>query len=411
MYKPDKATTERNAKTLRELVKQPDNKLCADCKRNGEHTTFFFVSLSSQMHAQILGGHRGTCEDSFSVPFLLHKLISVHFQWGISLHTMFRHPPRDGHAHQSRQIHRPRRVDPRTDGGIPTSPSNPYRRSPFLPSPSKNGATVAQTSTGKSISKQAMSLPTSESRPFRTVMFSHFLTPPRPTAKWNHLSARNTNRGDGPWTVLPPQIHPSSTPRHSLLPMGTQSPALPLSPHRSLTPPLRRRQYLPALRTHPPRVSPPPAPPLPPSSLLLPFAKAPSILTLNLDNSSPPPSQGASRLPLHRPNHPSLSLSLSPRPSPNNNRKPKMISSRSTFTRPLSRNPPRHPKPQPKMSNRTFSPSSPRPPRQLRRHSPSNPRTHSVSSRPPRSHPGMRLALPPPPHIHHRNRNHTSRLV
>ncbi|KAF9235855.1 hypothetical protein BU15DRAFT_89415 [Melanogaster broomeanus] len=34
MSKPDKATTERNAKILRELVKQPDNKVCADCKRN-----------------------------------------------------------------------------------------------------------------------------------------------------------------------------------------------------------------------------------------------------------------------------------------------------------------------------------------------------------------------------------------
>ncbi|KIK94685.1 hypothetical protein PAXRUDRAFT_431741 [Paxillus rubicundulus Ve08.2h10] len=34
MSKPDKATTERNAKILRELVRQPDNKVCADCKRN-----------------------------------------------------------------------------------------------------------------------------------------------------------------------------------------------------------------------------------------------------------------------------------------------------------------------------------------------------------------------------------------
>ncbi|KAF9221294.1 ArfGap-domain-containing protein [Gyrodon lividus] len=34
MSKPDKATTERNSKILRELVKQPDNKVCADCKRN-----------------------------------------------------------------------------------------------------------------------------------------------------------------------------------------------------------------------------------------------------------------------------------------------------------------------------------------------------------------------------------------
>lgn len=30
----DKATADRNAKTLRDLVKHPDNKLCADCKRN-----------------------------------------------------------------------------------------------------------------------------------------------------------------------------------------------------------------------------------------------------------------------------------------------------------------------------------------------------------------------------------------
>ncbi|KAJ3811786.1 hypothetical protein F5876DRAFT_88133 [Lentinula aff. lateritia] len=34
MSRQDKATTERNAKTLRELVKIPENKLCGDCKRN-----------------------------------------------------------------------------------------------------------------------------------------------------------------------------------------------------------------------------------------------------------------------------------------------------------------------------------------------------------------------------------------
>ncbi|KAF8330444.1 uncharacterized protein EI90DRAFT_2922255 [Cantharellus anzutake] len=32
MSKQDKATTERNAKTLREMVKRPGNKVCADCK-------------------------------------------------------------------------------------------------------------------------------------------------------------------------------------------------------------------------------------------------------------------------------------------------------------------------------------------------------------------------------------------
>ncbi|KAG2066740.1 ArfGap-domain-containing protein [Suillus decipiens] len=34
MSRQDKATTERNAKILKDLVKQSDNKLCADCKRN-----------------------------------------------------------------------------------------------------------------------------------------------------------------------------------------------------------------------------------------------------------------------------------------------------------------------------------------------------------------------------------------
>ncbi|OJT12888.1 hypothetical protein TRAPUB_10585 [Trametes pubescens] len=34
-HKQDKATTERNSRTLRELLKKPENKTCADCKRNG----------------------------------------------------------------------------------------------------------------------------------------------------------------------------------------------------------------------------------------------------------------------------------------------------------------------------------------------------------------------------------------
>ncbi|KAJ7259622.1 hypothetical protein C8J57DRAFT_1720232 [Mycena rebaudengoi] len=34
MSRQDKATTDKNTRTLRELVKRPENKLCADCKRN-----------------------------------------------------------------------------------------------------------------------------------------------------------------------------------------------------------------------------------------------------------------------------------------------------------------------------------------------------------------------------------------
>lgn len=52
MYKPDKATTERNAKILRELVKQPDNKLCADCKRNGTQPAIFYLFFPSSQTAR-----------------------------------------------------------------------------------------------------------------------------------------------------------------------------------------------------------------------------------------------------------------------------------------------------------------------------------------------------------------------
>jgi len=38
MSRQDRATTDRNTRTLRELVKRPENKLCADCKRNGTYT-------------------------------------------------------------------------------------------------------------------------------------------------------------------------------------------------------------------------------------------------------------------------------------------------------------------------------------------------------------------------------------
>lgn len=31
----DKVTTEKHARTLRDLLKRPENKVCADCKRNG----------------------------------------------------------------------------------------------------------------------------------------------------------------------------------------------------------------------------------------------------------------------------------------------------------------------------------------------------------------------------------------
>lgn len=44
MSPQDKATIERHARTLRELVKRPENRTCADCKHNGASTFLFFRS-------------------------------------------------------------------------------------------------------------------------------------------------------------------------------------------------------------------------------------------------------------------------------------------------------------------------------------------------------------------------------
>lgn len=47
MYKQDKATTERHARILRELVKRPENKVCADCKRNGTYLNRIIINESN----------------------------------------------------------------------------------------------------------------------------------------------------------------------------------------------------------------------------------------------------------------------------------------------------------------------------------------------------------------------------
>lgn len=65
---PDKATTERNARTLRELVKQPDNKSCADCRKNGALVNASAKPagglLTDVSLLQMLDGPLGTCEHS-----------------------------------------------------------------------------------------------------------------------------------------------------------------------------------------------------------------------------------------------------------------------------------------------------------------------------------------------------------
>ncbi|EGN92716.1 hypothetical protein SERLA73DRAFT_79407 [Serpula lacrymans var. lacrymans S7.3] len=55
MSRQDKATTDRHSKILRELVKQPDNKLCADCK----HPRWASWNLGVFLCIRCSGIHRG----------------------------------------------------------------------------------------------------------------------------------------------------------------------------------------------------------------------------------------------------------------------------------------------------------------------------------------------------------------
>jgi hypothetical protein len=50
MSRQDKATTDRFTKTLRELVKRPENKLCADCKRNGRSFRVLSILVLTERH-------------------------------------------------------------------------------------------------------------------------------------------------------------------------------------------------------------------------------------------------------------------------------------------------------------------------------------------------------------------------
>jgi len=60
MAPQDKKTTEANARALREQLKQPDNKVCADCKRNGASRPA--PNLPSLTNCQIHVGPRGMCK-------------------------------------------------------------------------------------------------------------------------------------------------------------------------------------------------------------------------------------------------------------------------------------------------------------------------------------------------------------
>ena len=95
MAPQDKKTTEANARALRELLKQPDNKVCADCKRNGTFLlapdrpslTWAARSTVGLMEYVSSTTSRG---DLRLIPFLQRRVF---------VHPMLWHSPVHGNAH------------------------------------------------------------------------------------------------------------------------------------------------------------------------------------------------------------------------------------------------------------------------------------------------------------------------
>ncbi len=40
----DKKLNEKHQKILKDLLNRPENKICADCKKRGKHSWFFFMA-------------------------------------------------------------------------------------------------------------------------------------------------------------------------------------------------------------------------------------------------------------------------------------------------------------------------------------------------------------------------------
>lgn len=96
MAPQDKKTTEANTRALRELLKQADNKVCADCKRNGaSRLAPNYPSLTRLARSTL-----GLVESVSSIINRSDSQIILVFQWRIFVHPMLWYPPVYGNTHQ-----------------------------------------------------------------------------------------------------------------------------------------------------------------------------------------------------------------------------------------------------------------------------------------------------------------------
>jgi hypothetical protein len=113
MSRQDKATTEKFTKTLRDLVKRQDNKVCADCKRNGESCFNIYIGIN---HSNNRRSTMGLMEYVCSLSLTLTQFLTL-VQWCLLVYPLFGYPSWYGHSYQQGQVCRLGRLDSRADGG------------------------------------------------------------------------------------------------------------------------------------------------------------------------------------------------------------------------------------------------------------------------------------------------------
>jgi hypothetical protein len=195
MYKPDKVTSEKNTKTLRELVRRPENKVCADCKRNDPRwaswNLYVFVNTKS---SSLLGLRQ---PNHYRGVFLCIRCSGIHRGMGTHI-SKVKSVDLDAWTPEQMEVL-----------SLPCVVLSSGQLSLILQSPvdTEMGQQIGQSILGGALETRARS--SRSVSPF-SVFFYVLDADTRVAVKSNHSSDLNTNQGDGRWTGHLLRILPSS---------------------------------------------------------------------------------------------------------------------------------------------------------------------------------------------------------
>ncbi|KAJ3927750.1 MAG: ArfGap-domain-containing protein [Lentinula lateritia] len=227
MSRQDKATTERNAKTLRELVKIPENKLCADCKRNDARWASWnigvFVCIRCSGIHRSMGTHISKVKSVDLDVWTPEQMQSVQ-KWGNRLANLYWEAHlKQGHIppdHKMDSFIRSKYESRRwaLDGPVPSDPSVLENGTPSKPAAPSAPATPVQQAPAPS---QATHTPTNS------------ISATRSTTSTRHqlLSTSLVNRPVGPVpapsppaTAAPTVTAPAPAPQNDLFSLDFHAP-------------------------------------------------------------------------------------------------------------------------------------------------------------------------------------------